>query len=220
MTPRSYKDAIYGELARVGKAFASPARLELLDLLAQSPRTVDALASQVGQSIANTSQHLQILKGARLVDVEREGTFKRYRLASPEVSALAVALRRTGESRLLEIEAATRAFMGKEGGVEAIDLDTLHDRMERGEITLLDVRPSEEFEAGHLPGAVSVPASQLAERIAELPAGREVVAYCRGPWCVMAVDAVRTLRAAGIHALRLEDGVADWQARGWPVEAS
>lgn len=212
MNARSYKNTVYGELARVGKALAHPTRLELLDLLAQAPRTVELLAEQIGQSIANTSQHLQVLKGARLVEVEREGTFKRYHLATEEVTALTVVLRTTGTARLLEIEAATREFFANDG-VERMDLETLRARLTAGDVTLLDVRPVEEFAAGHLPGAVSVPVSELVARMAEIPAEREVVAYCRGPWCVMAVDAVRILRAAGIRAFRLEEGVSDWSDR-------
>jgi rhodanese-related sulfurtransferase/DNA-binding transcriptional ArsR family regulator len=218
MNARTYKDSVYGELARVGKALSSPARIELLDLLAQAPRTVEALAGMIGQSVANTSQHLQVLKGARLVEVEREGTFKRYRLATPEVAALSVAFRAAGAARLLEIEEATRTFFAGGEAVDRVDLATLRARLDAGEVTLLDVRPAEEYAAGHLPGAVGVPASELAARIAELPAGRDVVAYCRGPWCVMAVDAVRTLRASGVRAWRLEEGVADWVAEGGQVE--
>lgn len=218
MNARAYKNTVYNELARVGKALSSPARLELLDLLAQAPRTVEALAGMIGQSVANTSQHLLVLKGARLVEVEREGTFKRYRLASPEVTTLTVAFREAGAARLLEIESATRAFFADGEAVDHVDLATLRARLQAGDVTLLDVRPADEFAAGHLPGAVSVPAGELVARIAEIPAGRDVVAYCRGPWCVMAVDAVRTMRAAGLHAWRLEEGVADWVAEGGAVE--
>lgn len=220
MNARVYKDTVYGELARVGKALSSPARLELLDLLAQAPRTVEALAGLIGQSVANTSQHLLVLKGARLVEVEREGTFKRYRLATSEVAALTVVFRATGTARLLEIEAATREFFADGIAIDRIDLGTLRARQAAGDVTLLDVRPADEFAAGHLPGAVSIPASELVARMAELPVGREVVAYCRGPWCVMAVDAVRTLRAAGVPASRLEEGVADWVAGGGQVEVA
>jgi rhodanese-related sulfurtransferase len=220
MNTRTYKDTVYQELARVGKALASPARLELLDLLTQAPRTVEALAGQIGQSIANTSQHLQVLKGARLVEVERDGNFKRYRLATAEVTALTVVLRSTGAARLLEIEAATREFLSEGASVDRIGLVTLRARLEAGDVTLLDVRPAEEFAAGHLPGAVSIPASELAARLAEIPAGRDVVAYCRGPWCVMAVDAVRMLRAAGVPASRLEEGVADWVVNGGQIETA
>ena len=214
MNARVYKDTVYGELARVGKAPASPARIELLDMLARAPRTVEALAGLIGQSVANTSQHLLVLKRARLVEVEREGTFKRYRLATAEVAALTVLFRTTGEARLLEIREATREFFAGGAPIEQVDLAQLRVRLGAAEVTLLDVRPADEYAAGHIPGAVCIPAAELWARMAELPAGKEVVAYCRGPWCIMAVDAVRMLRGAGISAFRLEEGVADWIAAG------
>lgn len=215
---RKFKDAIYEQLGRVGKALASPRRLELLDLLCQGPRTVEALSKEAGQPIANTSQHLQVLRAARLVESEKQGLFVTYRLADEKVCALYRELRTLAESRLYEIQAVTRQFLEERGEMEPVDRDALASRVRSGEVTVLDVRPAEEFEAGHIPGAVSVPLADLEKRLAELPLDREVVAYCRGPYCVLAVKAVEVLRAKGFRAIRMEEGVPDWRARGLPVE--
>jgi rhodanese-related sulfurtransferase len=214
---RAYKDSVYEQLARIGKAVASPRRLELVDLLAQGPRTVEILAREAGLSVGNTSQHLGALRGAKLVAAERQGTFVTYRLASSEVADFSRALRQLAESRLAEIERLTRDFLQERGVLEPVDRGTLLDRVRRGEVTVLDVRPSEEYRAGHIPGALSVPLADLEQRLAELPRDREVVAYCRGPYCVLAVEAVRLLREHGFRAVRLEDGVSDWRARGFDV---
>jgi rhodanese-related sulfurtransferase/DNA-binding MarR family transcriptional regulator len=215
---RKFKDTIYEQLGRVGKALASPRRLELLDLLCQGPRTVEALAKEAGQPIANTSQHLQVLRAARLVESEKHGLYVTYRLADEQVCALYRELRTLAESRLQEIRAVTRQFFEKRGEMEPVDRDALAARVRSGEITVLDVRPPEEYEAGHIPGAVSVPLADLERRLADLPRDREVVAYCRGPYCVLAVKAVEVLRAQGFRAIRMEEGVPDWRARGLPVE--
>ena len=214
---REYKDSIYEQLGRIGKAVSSPRRLELLDLLAQGPRTVEVLAREAGLGMANTSQHLGALRAAELVTAERQGTFVTYRLASVEVADFFRALRQLAESRLAEIERLTRDFLEARGVLEPVDRETLLGRVRRGEVTVLDVRPSEEYGAGHIPGALSVPLADLEQRLAELPRDREVVAYCRGPYCVLAVEAVRLLRAHGFRAVRLEDGVPDWRARGFDV---
>ena len=214
---REYKDSIYEQLGRIGKAVASPRRLELLDLLAQGPRTVEVLAREAGLGVANTSQHLGALRAAELVTAERQGTFVTYRLASVEVADFFRALRQLAESRLAEIERLTRDFLEARGVLEPVDRETLLGRVRRGEVTVLDVRPSEEYAAGHIPEALSVPLADLEQRLAELPRDREVVAYCRGPYCVLAVEAVRLLRAHGFRAVRLEDGVPDWRARGFDV---
>lgn len=213
-TGRVLKDTVYGHLARVGKALASPVRLELLDLLAQAPRAVEELAREVGATVANTSQHLQVLKGARLVEADKRGQHVRYRLADASVSELGVALRRMGEARLAEIEQVRRAFHAERGSLEPVRREELVARAARAEVTVLDVRAPEEFRAGHFPGARSVPLAELAARLDELPRDRAVVAYCRGPWCVLALDAVRVLRAAGFEAWHAEEGVADWRAAG------
>lgn len=215
---RSFKATAYGELARVGKALASPWRLELLDLLAQAPRSVEGLAGQLQQPLANVSHHLQVLRRARLVEAERSGTWVIYRLASPEVATLAAALRVVGRTRLAELEAASRAFVDARDGLEPLSAAELRGRAERGEVTVLDVRPTEEFRAGHIRGARSVPLEELEQRLADLPADRPVVAYCRGPWCVMAVEAVTRLRERGFDARRLEESLVEWRAAGGAVE--
>lgn len=214
---RRFKDAIYEQFARLGKAISAPKRLELLDLLSQGPRTVEALAAQAAISVANASQHLQVLRAARLVDAEKKGLFVEYRLAGDEVGRFFLALRGLAETRLAEVDQVTRAFFDRRGAMEAVDGDELLRRVKAGEVTVLDVRPAEEFRAGHLPGALSVPLGELKSRLKSLPKHRPVVAYCRGPYCVMAVDAVELLRKKGFEAYRMELGVVDWRARGGRV---
>src|SRR3989304_292020 len=215
--PRRFKDAIYRQLARVGKAAASPRRPEPLDLLAQGPQTVERLARETGQSVANTSQHLQLLRRARLVEAHKRGLYVTYRLADDGVAEFYRGLRVLAESRLAEIRRITRDFLADRGALEAVDQAVLVGRVQRGEVTLLDVRPVEEYAAGHILGAVSVPLRELEHRLAGLPKRRQIVAYCRGPYCVLAMEAVARLRALGFKALRLEDGIPDWRARGLPV---
>jgi rhodanese-related sulfurtransferase len=215
--PDRFKTAVYDQIARIGKATASAPRLEILDLLAQGPRTVESVATQIGQSLANTSHHLQVLRGARLVDTEKTGTYVTCRLADPQVGAFVLQLRELAEARLAELERVTRDYMDARGGMEAVDDDELVRRVRAGDVTLIDVRPAEEFEAGHLPHAVSIPLPELKKRLRELPRKREVVAYCRGPYCVMALDAVETLRQHGFRAHRLEQGVVEWRAAGGAV---
>ena len=198
----------------MGKAFASPRRLELLDLLAQAPRTVEDLARASEQSTANTSQHLQALHAAGMVARAREGTKVRYSLAGDQALALWLAVRDASVTQLAEVERAAREYLGED--VEAIGRDELIARLDRGDIVLVDVRPSEEFDAGHIDGARSIPLDELRERLAELPADREVVAYCRGPFCAYAHEAVRQLRAAGRTARRLEEGWPEWRLAGKP----
>lgn len=217
MKTRIFKDVIYEQIARIGKSLGSGPRLEILDLLCQGPRTVEVLAGQVGQSVANTSRHLQVLRRARLVEAERDGVYIQYRLADPEVCAFFLSLRRLAESRLLEIEQITREFLEGRSTMEPVDRHLLIERVRSGEVTVLDVRPTEEYLAGHIRGAVSIPLDQLEERLAELPKDREVVAYCRGPYCVMSLDAVDTLRSNGFEATRFEEGVPDWRGRGFEV---
>ena len=202
------KSALFEAIALMGKAFASPVRLELLDLLAQAPRSVEELARASGQSTANTSQHLQALHAAGLVERERDGNRVRYSVA-PEPLRLWLALRDVSATRLAEVQRAAHDYLGDE--VEAIDRDELIERLARGDVVLVDVRPVEEFAAGHIDGARSIPLDELERRITGLPPDREVIAYCRGPFCVYAHEAVRTLRAAGRSARRLEDGVPEWR---------
>jgi rhodanese-related sulfurtransferase/predicted transcriptional regulator len=203
------KGALFEAIALMGKAFASPRRLELLDLLAQGQRSVEQLATASGQSRANTSQHLQGLHAAGLVTRRRQGVRVLYALAGEDVLALWLALRDASAARLAEVERAARDYLGDE--VEAIGREELIDRLERGDVVLVDVRPAEEFAAGHIEGARSIPLDELERLLAELPADREVVAYCRGPFCAYAHEAVRRLRAAGRPALRLAEGWPEWQ---------
>jgi rhodanese-related sulfurtransferase/DNA-binding MarR family transcriptional regulator len=203
------KDALFEAIALMGKAFASPRRLELLDLLAQAPRNVDELARASGQSTANTSQHLQALHAAGMVTRAREGTSVRYSLAGEQALALWLALRDASISQLAEVERAARDYLGNE--VDAISRDELIARLRKGDVVLIDVRPAQEFEAGHIEGARSIPIDELEDRLAELPTSREVVAYCRGPFCAYAHEAVRRLEAGGRRARRLEDGWPEWQ---------
>jgi rhodanese-related sulfurtransferase len=211
---RAEKDALFEAIALMGKAFASPRRLELLDLLAQAPRTVDELAKASEQSMANTSQHLQALHAAGMVTRAREGTSVRYALAGHEALSVWLALRDASVARLAEVERAAREYLGED--VEAIGREELVERLRRRDVVLVDVRPGEEFAAGHIEGARSIPLEELRERLAELPADPEVVAYCRGPFCAYAHEAVRQLRAAGRSARRLEDGLPEWRLAGKP----
>lgn len=212
MGSKAQKETLFESIAVMGKAFASPRRLELVDLLAQAPRTVDELARASGQSTANASQHLQGLHAAGLVTRTREGTSVRYALAGDEVLSLWLALREVSIARLAEVERAAREYLGED--VDAIGRDELIARMRKGDAILVDVRPSEEFEAGHIKGARSIPLEELEDRLAELPADREVVAYCRGPLCAFAHEAVRQLHAAGRDARRLEEGWPEWRLAG------
>ncbi|HET8535757.1 MAG TPA: metalloregulator ArsR/SmtB family transcription factor [Solirubrobacteraceae bacterium] len=212
MGSRAEKDMLFEAIALMGKGFASPRRLELLDLLAQAPRTVDELARASEQSTANTSQHLQALHAAGLVTRTREGTNVRYSLAGDEVLSLWLALRGASAARLAEVERAAREYLGED--VDAIGRDELIARLRKGDVVLVDVRPAEEFEAGHIEGARSIPIDELEDRLAELPTDREVVAYCRGPFCAYAHDAVRRLQASGRRASRLEEGWPEWRLTG------
>ena len=219
MPNRSFKDAIYEQFARLGKAVSAPKRLELLDLLCQGPKTVEVLADQAALSVANTSQHLQVLRAARLVEAEKQGLHVEYRLAGEDVCEFFLALRNLAEGRLAEIEVVTREYLGQRDAMETVPGVELLRRVKSGEVTVLDVRPSEEYRAGHIPGAVSIPLGELKARFKELPKNREVVAYCRGPYCVFAVEAVELLRRKGLKAHRLREGVLDWRSRGWRVDA-
>jgi rhodanese-related sulfurtransferase len=218
-TKRQLKRSLYDQLARIGKALGSGPRLEILDLLCQGPRGVEAIADEVEQSVANTSHHLQALRRAGLVDAERDGVRIVYRVAADDVTVFFGVLRRVGEARLAEIERITQQFLHERNALHPVDRDELAARVQRGEVTLLDVRPSDEFAAGHLPGAISIPLAELQRRLGELPKRKQIVAYCRGPFCVMAIDAVELLRSKGYRAVRMEDGVAEWRARGLSVEA-
>lgn len=205
--PRTFKNAAYAHLAEVGKALSSPVRLEILELLAQAPRTVEVLAGEVDRTVANTSHHLQALKRARLVRSERDGLHVVYSLAGADVAALLAQLQAVAAQHVAGLEKLTRELFGERDGLEPIDRDTLLERLRAGEVVLLDVRPAHEFEAGHVPGALSVPLRDLESRLADLPRDRAVVAYCRGPFCTFAAEAVRRLRAHGFDARRTDASV-------------
>ena len=212
------KSALFEQLARVGKALASGKRLELLDLLAQAERPVDALATASGLNVTTASAHLQTLKQAGLVATRRDGTKIFYRLAGRDVADLFVRAREVAAAHLPDVAAARDAYLGADA-VESIGRDELLRRVAAGQVTVLDVRPPGEYAAGHLPGAVNIPVDELATRLSELPPDTEVVAYCRGPYCVFAHDAVRLLARHGRRATRLDDGVIEWHLAGHPVDA-
>lgn len=213
-----HKGQLYKLFARVSAAMANPHRLELLDLLVQTPRTVEELARETGMSVANTSQHLQRLKHARLVVDEREGLHVRYRLADPAVARLWLELRAVAERQLAEVELVLDAYRRRRHEFDKISADQLRARLSKGEVVLLDVRPSVEYRAGHLPGAISIPLDELERRLRELPPNQTIVAYCRGPYCVYADEALELLASRGWKVARLEEGVAEWQLAGLPLE--
>ena len=213
----SLKKVVYEQLSRIGKAVASPPRLELLDLLCQGPHTVEGLAREAGLTVANCSQHLRVLHRARLVETEKEGLYVTYRLADLAVCEFFRSLRVLGEQRLAEIELLLRQFREERELLEPVAIRALLRRIRRAEVTVLDVRPPEEYRAGHIPGAVSIPLKDLRSHLSRLPRDQEIVAYCRGPYCVLAKEAVHLLRAKGFNAQRMECGVPDWRALGLPV---
>jgi len=215
---REFKRQLFDQFARVGKALASGPRIELLDLLCQTERTVEQLASETGLSFANVSQHLQVLRSARLVEVRREGLYAFYRLADENAFRVWQAIRIFGESRLLEVNEVVRTYLKDREKMEAVTAEELARRLDEDDVVVLDVRPSDEYSAGHIPGAVSIPANELKQRLADIPRKKEIVAYCRGPYCVFADQAVNELLANGFKARRLEVGLPDWRALGLPVE--
>ncbi|MDQ3549187.1 MAG: metalloregulator ArsR/SmtB family transcription factor [Chloroflexota bacterium] len=218
MDHRAFKDSLYGEFGRIGKALANPHRLEFLDLLAQREWSVEELARETGLSVANASQHLQILRAAQLVTVRREGLYAHYRLADERAYRLWQALRDLGEARLAEIDRIVHTFLGQRDEFEPIDAMTLLSRIDDADLVVLDVRPPAEYRAGHLPGARSIPVDELEARLGELRRDKEIVAYCRGPYCVYADEAVELLTAHGYQARRFTHGFPDWQVAGLPVE--
>jgi rhodanese-related sulfurtransferase/DNA-binding transcriptional ArsR family regulator len=216
------KSELFEQLARVGKALGSGKRLELLDLLAQGPRSVADLAATAGLGLTTASAHLQTLRQAGLVATTRDGTTIRYRLADADVAALYAQLRTVAAAHLPDVDAARVRYLGTQDGedTEQVGREELLRRAQAGEVVVLDVRPAPEFAAGHIPGAVSIPIDELLERLAELPADAEVVAYCRGAYCVFAHDAVRLLTAHGRRAVRLTEGMLEWRLAGQPVTAA
>jgi rhodanese-related sulfurtransferase/predicted transcriptional regulator len=214
---REAKDRLYEQFARAAKAVASPKRIELLDLLAQRERTVEWLTQATGMGVANTSAHLQVLRRAGLVDSRKEGTNVWYRLAGDEVAAFVTSLRAVARSRLAEVDRVVRDYFSARDALEPVSRDELVERAGRGDVVILDVRPREEFAAGHIPGALSVPLDELDAALARLRKRTHVVAYCRGPYCVLAPQAVERLRAKGFTARRLVDGMPEWRLAGLPV---
>ena len=215
---RHFKDRLYGQFARIGKALASPHRIELIELLAQGERSVDALAAEAELSLANASQHLQVLREAALVESRKVGLHVRYRLAAPEVFELTRALRTVAENRFAELDRLVHEHFGDRSDPEPVAMDELIKRANSGDVVILDTRPASEYAAGHIAGAISVPVDELQERLRQLPKGKEYVAYCRGPYCVYADRAVELLRANGRKARRLLDGFPEWKAAGLPIE--
>ena len=221
MSSESPKQALFAQFAAVAKAVAHPHRLELLEELAQGERSVEVLADRTRVSVANASQHLQHLRRAGLVAARRDGKFVFHRLADDDaVLGLLTSVRRIAELQSAEVERVVRSYFNDRDSLEAVSRPELMDRLKAGIVTVLDVRPEDEFALGHLPGAINLPLSELERRLADLDPGREIVAYCRGPYCVLSYEAVAMLRARGFKVRRLEDGLPEWRAAGLPVEGS
>jgi rhodanese-related sulfurtransferase/DNA-binding transcriptional ArsR family regulator len=217
---RPFKDQLFEQFARIGKALANPHRLEIVDLLAQGERTVEDLAREAGMSVANTSRHLQELRAARLVEVRRDGLYGYYRLADERVFGVWRAMRELGDARLAEIDRLVETYLMDRDALEAVCAEELLTKTREGGVVVLDVRPEQEYRAGHIPGARSVPLERLEAYLEEIPEDQEVVAYCRGPYCVFSDEAVELLRSHGYRARRLAEGLPDWRAAGLPVEIS
>ena len=220
METRKTKDLLFEQVARVGKALASPKRLELLELLSQGENTVEALANEASIDIKLASAHLKVLREARLIEARREGRFIAYRLSGDDITSLWLSLRTVAEKHLVELRVALEQIFAAPERLTAESRTGLLEKARRGEVIVIDVRPEVEYRAGHLPGARSLPLAEIERRLAELPADKEIVAYCRGPFCLMSDEAVRLLRERGFKAHRITDGVAEWAAEGLPVEAS
>jgi rhodanese-related sulfurtransferase/DNA-binding transcriptional ArsR family regulator len=217
---RAFKNALYQQFARIGKALSSPHRIEMMELLAQRERTVESLAEELGLTMGNASAHLQVLREARLVEARKEGLFVHYRLADDSVLRLLESLRRTAETRLAEVDRLVQSYFGDRTDMDAIGFDELKARLKAGSVILIDVRPSEEYAAGHIAGALSIPHDELEGRLRELPRDQEVVAYCRGPYCVFADQAVAVLKGKRRKARRLKAGFPEWKNAGLAVEAA
>ena len=219
MSHRELKDPLYEQFARIGHAVASPKRIELLDLLSQSEKTVETLAQQSATAVKNTSAHLRVLRQARLVETRRDATFVYYRLAAADVYRFVRDLESLGRSRLAEVEQVANLYIDGRDELEPVSIKELRRRMREGDITVIDVRPEQEYLAGHIPGALSIPVAQLKRRLGEIPKRNDVVAYCRGPYCVYSVEAVGILRKQGYRARRASEGLPHWRSSGLPVAA-
>lgn len=220
MNKREFKDRVYDELAKITKAMANPHRLEIIELLAQGDYSVEQISLQTNLTIANASQHLQVLKTAQLVEVTRNGNFIHYRLANPNVFKAWKALRELGVERIASIDKLVKDFRQSKFTLESVTIDELIQKIEAGKVTILDVRPETEYRKGHIANSVSIPFDELSERLKELPKRNEIIAYCRGPFCVFADEAVAMLTKAGYKATRLEEGYPDWAMMGLPVEVN
>jgi rhodanese-related sulfurtransferase/predicted transcriptional regulator len=214
---RDIKDKLNEQFARIGHALSSPKRLELLELLHQCEKSVETLVANTGMSIANTSRHLQVLRGAGLVEARRDGNYIIYRLADDEVYTLVSNMKRLAQSRLAEVERVLSDLTDDPAEVEVVDRAKLLKLFKAGKVILLDVRPEDEYHAEHLPHALSIPLDKLQSRLSTLPQDQQIIAYCRGPYCLLASEAVRVLRSKGFEAVRLGDGVGEWKAAGMPV---
>ena len=217
---RDLKEALYAQFSRLGHAVASPKRIELLDLLSQGEKTVETLAEQSATPVKNTSAHLRVLRQACLVETRREGTFVRYRLATPGVGDFLRSLQALGRQRLADVERVAMQYLESRDTMLPVTLAELRRLVRDGEVTVLDVRPRDEFAAGHIPGALSIPVRELKRRLNEIPTRKEVVAYCRGAYCVYSLEAVTLLRKHGYSARRAADGIPDWRAHGYPIQVS
>lgn len=220
MTGREFKDLVFGQFAKIAHAFSSPKRLEIIDILAQGERSVESLSGQVQMSVANTSRHLQILKNARLVESRRAGVQIVYRLADEEVYNCYYRLQSLAEKRSFEIKEVLQEFFEERDGMEPISKDELRKRIKNNDAVVIDVRPSDEYQQGHIAGAVSIPVAQLKNELNNIPKDRDIVAYCRGAYCVLSVEAIKILRKKGYRAYRLKEGYPEWNESGLPVDLS
>ena len=215
---REFKDALYTQFARIGHALSSPKRIELLDLLSQGEKTVEQAAEHIATPIKNTSAHLRVLRQALLVETRRDGTYVHYRLADDEVFSLLRSLEALGHRRLADVEQVVHKYLDGNDELEPVSLKELRQLLRDGAVTIVDVRPADEYHAGHVPGALSLPVPELKRRLREIPRGKEVIAYCRGRYCVYSLEAVTLLRKHGYRARRAHEGLPDWRAAGLPVE--
>lgn len=217
-TKINIKHALFAQFARIGKALSNPNRLEIIEFLAQGERSVDTLATISGLSVANTSQHLQQLRQAGLVETRKDGQRVFYRLSGSDVVSLLDAVRRVADRHLTDVSNLVETYLTSKDNMEPVPNDELMKRVKQGDVTILDVRPPDEYEAGHLPGAINVPLHELPEHLSQLNTGKEIVAYCRGPYCVLSYDAVALLRESGVRARRMQEGYPEWKLAGHPVE--
>jgi rhodanese-related sulfurtransferase/DNA-binding transcriptional ArsR family regulator len=218
MSEQNFKSDLFEQFARIGKALSSGKRLEMLEFLAQGERSVEQLARMTGLAVANTSQHLQQLRQVGLVTARKEGLFVYYRVAGDGIVRLLAALRAVGEEHVADVDRLVKVFLDSKDNLEPVPAKELWQRVKQGLVTVLDVRPPEEYAQGHIRGAINVPVTELKKRLHQIPAGQEVVAYCRGPYCLLAYEAVQVLRKKGIKARRLEDGYPEWKSAGLPVD--